>query len=170
METRDAVHAVTADDREMHHPHPALAIFLDQRQPSAALGVVRPSAIDLGEDAHDARGAFDDLLARVVDRFGPGVVGRTRDGRPALCGIGRPPARPQLRYARGRETGRDRICPAPPADFPAAPSRCSRFLELLHQDPETFSRPGTAHDAAGNVDLATDVTTIPDDQVRSATE
>ncbi|MFO1042708.1 MAG: LysR family transcriptional regulator [Planctomycetaceae bacterium] len=46
----------------------------------------------------------------------------------------------------------------------------SRFLELLHQDPETFSRTGTAHDAAGNVDLATDVTTIPDDQVRSATE
>ena len=32
------------------------------------------------------------------------------------------------------------------------------------------SRDGTAHDAAGNVDLATDVTTIPDDQVRSATE
>lgn len=46
----------------------------------------------------------------------------------------------------------------------------SRFLELLHQDPETFSRPGTAHDAAGNVDLATDVTTVLNDQVRSVTE
>ena len=61
-----------------------------------------------------------------------------------------------------------------PAWADAPPLRRARvmfkFLELLHQDPETFSRPGTAHDAAGNVDLATDVTTIPDDQVRSATE
>jgi len=37
----------------------------------------------------------------------------------------------------------------------------SRFLELLHQQPETFSRPGTSHDATGTVPSATDATTIP---------
>ena len=37
----------------------------------------------------------------------------------------------------------------------------SRFLELLHQDPETFSRPGTPHDAAGSITLATDAAALP---------
>lgn len=32
----------------------------------------------------------------------------------------------------------------------------SRFLELLQQDPETFSGPGQSHDAAGSVTSATD--------------
>lgn len=37
----------------------------------------------------------------------------------------------------------------------------SRFLELLHQDPETFSRTGTLHDAAGPVTSDTDATAVP---------
>lgn len=37
----------------------------------------------------------------------------------------------------------------------------SRFLELLHQDPETFSQTGTAQDAAGPVKLATEAAALP---------
>jgi DNA-binding transcriptional LysR family regulator len=37
----------------------------------------------------------------------------------------------------------------------------SRFLELLHQDPETFSRAGVSHDAAGSNPKATDAAALP---------
>ncbi len=37
----------------------------------------------------------------------------------------------------------------------------SRFLELLQQDPETFSGPGQSHDAAGSVTSATDAKLQP---------
>ena len=37
----------------------------------------------------------------------------------------------------------------------------SRFLELLQQDPETFSGPGQSHDAAGSVTPATDAKLQP---------
>jgi DNA-binding transcriptional LysR family regulator len=37
----------------------------------------------------------------------------------------------------------------------------TRFLELLHQDPETFSETGTPHDAAGSITSATDANATP---------
>lgn len=52
-----------------------MRVGVDDRTVRAVLGpCIHPCCYEFGTDD----------LARVVDRFGPGVVGRTRDGRPAL--------------------------------------------------------------------------------------
>jgi hypothetical protein len=80
--------ALVCDDAVgvVHAGHPGLEHGVIAAAVAALRGIGSgPVRAFLGPCIHPARYEFGaDDLARLVDRFGPGVEGRTRDGRPAL--------------------------------------------------------------------------------------
>ena len=91
VQRRDPVHGVRAHDGEVRHPHPLLAVLLDQRAGPLLVVVARPFRLAQGHDAHVD--LVDDLeVARqhaLEERDAP----TSRAPRGAACGSCSPASR-----------------------------------------------------------------------------